>query len=1062
MSLFQKSVINKYLSNQDQEELSTAYKRFKKFYSDSERIENIKQLKEENYQTRFLDDIFCKVLGYTLIPDKNYNLTTEYKNETDSKKADGAILKDGKAIGVIELKSTKTVNLESITNQAFNYKNNQSKCKYVITSNFEKLNFYIDNATEWEEFNLFALTEKDFALFYLLLNHKNLLNDVPLQIKKQSRLHEENISDKFYKDYSQFKHKIYNNLVKNNPQYDKLVLFKKSQKLLDRVLFILFAEDSGLVPPNAISKIVDQYEQLKELDEEQTLYSRFIKFFHHLNVGHKYKTYSLPAYNGGLFKEDEILDNVHIDDEILLDDMLHLSSYDFSTEVDVNILGHIFEHSLTEIEEITAELEGTLVEREKSKRKKDGIFYTPKYITKYIVDNTIGALCNEKKKELNLNEIDEQILENSKTKRGSLTAKAEKIFNNLDKYREYILSLKILDPACGSGAFLNQALDFLINEHKWIDEHKASLLKEAFTISEYEKETVENNIYGVDINEEAVEIAKLSLWLRTAKKGRKLSTLSNNIKCGNSLINDPNIAGEKAFNWNEEFKEIMSNGGFDVVIGNPPYFSLSTFNKLFQDELKLNYINGDRFSDIYCLFYELGIKLLKVNGQISYITSNQWLQSQYGKILREYFLKNIDPIELINFGGYKVFKDATVDSSIFIGKKTPCNFNLNACHIKSDFDESDDIVSYIRSRMIKISDLSNGRWQIIDKSIRKIRKKISNDKPKLKEHDVEILRGILTGFNKAFIINTKTKEDLCKNNHENLKIIKPLLRGRDIHRYKIDWNGLWLINTHNGYKGIPRIEIENYPSIKTHLDKFISEITKRADQGKTPYNLRNCTYLDLMNKEKIIYPETTVRRAEFYRDRENYFIDKTAFMIVGNNLGYYQSILASKLLQWFLEYDLRSLGKNSIQYSKIFIENTPIPKTEDTITNRFNAKSNFILNNENIIQQRKGKFVNRLIDNFELEKISPKLQSFYEYDFNQFRNELKKQKVELSLKQQDEWEDYFNEYKTEINQLQEQITKTDNEIDVMVYKLYNLTYDEVKIVDPNFFLSEEEYNQNKL
>ncbi|MEE9430487.1 MAG: DNA methyltransferase, partial [Melioribacteraceae bacterium] len=579
MSLFQKSVVNKYLSNQDSLVVTKAYNKFKEFYGDAERIENIKLLKEENYQEGFLREIFVQVLGYTINPDKNYNLTTEYKNETDSKKADGAILQDGNAIGVIELKSTKTVNLESIIKQAFNYKNHQSKCRYVITSNFEKLNFYIDNATEWEEFNLFTITEDEFKFFYLLLNSNNLLTDLPLKLKEESRLHEENISDKLYKDYSKFKQKIYNNLVKNNPQYDKLILFKKSQKLLDRMLFILFAEDSGLVPPNAISKIVDQWKKFTELDEPVTLYSRFIKLFNHLNVGHKYPTYSLPAYNGGLFSEDEILDNVKIDDEVLLDDILHLSAYNFNTEIDVNILGHIFEHSLTEIEEVTAEIEGTLVEREKSKRKKDGIFYTPKYITKYIVDNTVGALCNEKKKELCLDIIDETILENSKTKKGTLTKKAKELFDNLDIYREYVLSLKILDPACGSGAFLNQALEFLIEEHKWIDEHKSSLLKEGFSISEYEKDIVEHNLFGVDINEEAVEIAKLSLWLRTAKKGRKLSTLSNNIKCGNSLIDDPEVAGDKAFNWSEEFKEIMSSGGFDVVIGNPPYVDNRGFNK---------------------------------------------------------------------------------------------------------------------------------------------------------------------------------------------------------------------------------------------------------------------------------------------------------------------------------------------------------------------------------------------------------------------------------------------------------------------------------------------------
>ena len=175
------------------------------FYGDAERIENIRLLKEENYQEGFLREIFVDVLGYTINPNKNYNLTTEYKNLTDSKKADGAILLDGKAIGVIELKSTKTPDLESIRDQAFNYKNNQPNCRFVITSNFEKLRFYIDNATEWEEFNLFELDLENFRKFYLFLSKESIFNGITIKLKDESKLHEEDITSKLYKDYSVFK-----------------------------------------------------------------------------------------------------------------------------------------------------------------------------------------------------------------------------------------------------------------------------------------------------------------------------------------------------------------------------------------------------------------------------------------------------------------------------------------------------------------------------------------------------------------------------------------------------------------------------------------------------------------------------------------------------------------------------------------------------------------------------------------------------------------------------------------------------------------------------------------
>ena len=1046
MSLLQKSVLNKYLNTLDSAEVDKAYLNFNQFYGDEERIENIKLLKEENYQEGFLREIFVDVLGYTINPNKNYNLTTEFKNETDSKKADGAILLDSKAIGVIELKSTKTTDMESIIDQAFNYKNHQTGCKYVITSNFEKLRFYIDNATEFEEFYLFDMDLERFKIFYLLLSKENIFNNIPAKIKKESQLHEEDISDKLYKDYSEFKYKIYRNLIKNNTQYNKLILFQKSQKLLDRILFILFAEDSGLVPPNAISEIIDQWKTLIELDEKKSLYSRFVKFFHHLDVGHKYTKFELPAYNGGLFKKDDVLDNVFIDDEVLLEDALKLSGYDYSTEVDVNILGHIFEHSISEIEEITAELEGTEKDTSKSKRKKEGVFYTPKYITKYIVENTIGELCNAKKKELNLDEIDEEILENSRTAKGKLTKKAETLFNNLQSYREYILSLKILDPACGSGAFLNQALDFLIEEHKWIDEQRSRLLKESLLIVEYQKNILEQNLYGVDINEEAVEIAKLSLWLRTARKGRKLSDLSKNIKCGNSLIDNPEVAGDKAFNWENEFPDIMKNGGFDVVIGNPPYVSAKHI-KQYSEFFLLNYKSHDNGADLYCYFYEKALSLLKELGEMGFISSNKFFRANYGKGLRSVLNKN-QIRKILDFGELPIFQDASTFPAIILIRKIKLNAKIEYFQITKEFLENFPTKIDELKISLEKEAVVNDYWSFLNKPSNELLEKIQLNKTNIGQFSKgRIRRGILTGFNEAFIIDGKKKNELIKEDRNSTDLIKPFVAGNDVRKYLIDFKDKFLILTKIG------VDIEKYPAIFNHLKNYQEKLEIRQDQGNYWWELRACDYYEEFHKPRIIYGQFLKSNYFTPTDEEIYF-GSNHYMLVLNEyktaLGV-SVILNSKLFFWYMSQLAGVLGDANkggrlIMQKSHFVK-FPLPQKINNEINRMTKLAEIETSMNKEINLLKKRWLNRISNNLGLQELSTKITEFYNHDFKTFLDELKKKKVTLTLKEQDEWEEYFNEHKQKILELQYQIDQTDREIDQLVYQLYGLTEEEIKIVE---------------
>ena len=295
MALFQPSVLKSKLSMLDEAAVEKAYKKYKTYFWNTTIQENIKSAKEEQFQATFLNELFVSILGYTLFPNPNPNLTTEFKNEKNARKADGAILKDGRAVGVIELKGTNTKDLESIRQQAFDYKANHKGCVYVITSNFEKLRFYINDATEFEEFDLFTLSRDRFNLLYLCLHLEHVLNDVPLAIKEQSIAEEEEITKAFYKDYSVFKRELYRDLVRNNSKTVKeklstnidvdeqveiarleknvkLTLFQKSQKLIDRFLFVFFAEDRMLLPANSTLQILDKWKNDWDFGDERPLY----------------------------------------------------------------------------------------------------------------------------------------------------------------------------------------------------------------------------------------------------------------------------------------------------------------------------------------------------------------------------------------------------------------------------------------------------------------------------------------------------------------------------------------------------------------------------------------------------------------------------------------------------------------------------------------------------------------------------------------------------------------------------------------------------------------------
>ena len=1042
MGLFQKSVEKKYLNELDSKLIDTKYEAFQKYFGNPEIQENIKNSKEEQFQEGFLRELFVNILGYILKPNPGFNLTTEQKNVSDSKKADGAILKDDSAVAVIELKSTDTTDLDAVESQAFGYKNHHPNCDYVITSNFEKLRFYIQDAVDYIEFDLFNLNKKQFSLLWLCLSKDNVLNDIPKRIKESSVLKEEDVTKKLYADYSTFRKEIYNNLVEKNPNTDKLLLFNKTQKLLDRFLFIFFAEDRLLLPPNSISEIVQQWVDLKEkYDEYFPLYHRFKKYFGYLNTGHKGKKYEIFPYNGGLFAPDEVLDNISIDDDILYKHTLQLSKYDFETDVDVNILGHIFEHSLSEIEIIQAEIKGENVEQQKTRRKKEGIFYTPKYITKYIVENTVGKLCEEKKAELGI--VDEEYAKGRRNRKKDIVRSLD---NTLTQYRDWLLSLTILDPACGSGAFLNQALDFLIKEHQKIDNLRAQLLGGSIVFSDITTDILENNIYGVDLNEESVEIAKLSLWLRTAQKGRKLNKLNNNIKCGNSLIDDPEVAGEKAFAWQKEFPEIFENGGFDVVIGNPPYVRAELLGGI-REYLEKNYSVFNPSGDLFTYFYEKSFQLLKKQTGIFGFISNTFDKTTAGVTLREYLQNNVKFLKYVDFTEVQIFEGATTYPIILIAQNDFDSSN-SFRYIKIPHKQQGKIID-IEQQIpvtVKQSTLEKDNWSF--KSIEEVNliNKIQ-DFNNIKDVYGKCYYGIKTALNKAFII-PKTYSD---SEH-----VKPIYEGKELAKWKcppiaqqlILFKSKWTKSVYGNdiseEEALEKVK-KDFPNLLEHILPFKEKAKKRYDKGEFFWELRNCSYYDLFEKSKIIFPNLQNTNKFAFDDIGAYINAPAVFLPTDDK--FLTAILNSKLIWYFLKSICVVRSGGYVEVKPQYFEQIPIPE----IPNSF--KEILLENTEKIMELTRekqnidNKFKKLLSNNFSGIKINKKLNNWVNLSFNDFKKELKKQKFKLTLDLESEWLDYFDKQKDKYNDIVSEIHSLEKETDQKVYELYGLRDKEIKIVE---------------
>ena len=1041
--------------------------------------------KEEEFQGEFLNDIFSLILGAVNKSSGNdeWNLQRESKTKIDGQKADGVIGffdVNGKddVRAVIELKGP-TISLDqrqkrsgdtrTPVEQAFNYAPKYGKnCQWVIVSNYKEIRLYRSNdMTEYEVFFLENLKDDlEFQKFIYILSFEALVGTAnkkakALELSEEYQKNQIEIEKKFYNEYRNIRLHIFENMKENNPETDENTLLEKVQKLLDRFLFICFCEDKGLLEKDFFNTI------LKKGKDFGSIFDIFTIFCNWINLGNPKE--NISHFNGGLFKNDDVLNSLNIDDKVF-EELKKISDYDFDSDLNVNILGHIFEQSISDIEELKKSISGEEFDQKKSKRKKDGIFYTPQYITKYIVENSIKNWLDDKRKELGeddlpkLNEKD-YIFDIAKK---NYTKNYRKHIEFWQQYREAVRNIKIIDPACGSGAFLITAFEFLLNYNKYLDDKIFDLVGTSDLFSDRTKEILQNNIFGVDLNKESVEITKLSLWLKTADKNKTLASLENNIKCGNSLIDDPEIAGNLAFNWEKEFPEIFANGGFDIVVGNPPYvkedIGKNAFNGLHQ------HLCYQGKMDLWYFFGWLALTISKKeSAYISFIAPNNWITNDGASKFRNKINDCATIFEYIDFNNLMIFEEAQIQTMIYIMKNDNKleKYKFKYSKILNNKIAKEEIMHFLQkleNNNFEYFDVDINRVDYKDKLFNFNSEKNRNVLNKIKANanfylkKEEIFSGIDIGQD---FINAKSLEILGDDfkigdgifnlseeeynsynffNNEK-EIIKPFYTTKEVNRYYFnEKNKYWVIYTTSKFKN-PQ-EIIDYPNIKKHLDKFSKVITS----DNKPYGLHRARNEEIFKGEKILSIRKHERPAFSYVTLDTY-VNRTFNIIKTDrvNLKYLLVLLNSKLTKFWLK------EKGKMQGDIFQVDITPIISIPLIIVSKdqeaFISLSEKMLSLNRELQDLSQKFQRMLLRKFDLEKLSTKLQEWYLLDFSDFIKELKRLKVKLSLSQESEWEEYFLEEKSKAIAIDSEIKNTDKEIDSMVYRLYDLTDEEIKIIE---------------
>jgi len=965
---------------------------------------------EVSLHGEFLQDIFRHVLGYRSITEAGgaaWELHPEKTVSPGGGQADAALgffAGDSSAIfAPIELKGAMTDLDREMTrgytpvDQGWRYMIETSDCRWVIVSNYKETRLYHLNQTKrsYERFLLEELEDVEaFKRFYFLLCRDNFLPAEPGSISVIADLLDESareqtkITDKLYRQYKILRSRIFDHLTINYPDHNPIFLLEKTQKILDRFLFIAFAEDRGLLPRDSIKKA------FKNIDDyfKRPKWENFKVMFRWIDQGNPGMNF--PAYNGGLFHSDPDLDALDLPDE-LIETFAVLSEYDFEDEVSVLILGHIFEQSISDLEEMRLQATKTADRSSKkvSKRKRDGVFYTPLFVTRYIVEQAVGRTLAEKQTAaFALHDPDNQ--------RGAAKKKAAQIAA-WEAYADALTKVRIIDASCGSGAFLLAAFDYLLHEYEQVNAELAALRGGQTSLFDLNKTILNHNLYGVDLNQESVEITRLSLWLRTAEKGKALTDLDHNIRCGNSIIADPAL-DPRAFDWKDAFPEVFAEGGFDIVLGNPPYVRQELLSP-FKSNLESRYSSYHGVADLYTYFYELGVRLLKKGGRLSYIVTNKWMRSGYGEPLRGFFADSCVFEDVLDFGHAPIFQEADVFPCIVVLQKPDATPNIddmgqkgdvqkpepeapvNVCPVPREVLPGLNLAQYVEREAYPVpwKRFSEKSWSLEPPAVDALMDKIRRVGVPLKEYlGTKPMYGIKTGFMKAFVIDKETQERLVRIDPKASEIIKPCFRGQDIKRWHPNWNNLWIILAHN------TLDINRYPSVKNHLEFFRTKLEARAGKQEWWQWQASPEYVDLFKEPKIFYQDLCFHPRFCFYPSEAY-TETTCFFLPTND-SWLLSVLNSPMMWAFLWRNTIHGKDEVLRLKNIYMEKIPIIQPTESVLSEVQTSVPRLIEITETDQESVKVILDWLQMEFGVEKPGLKLGDFSSLTADEFVAEVKK------------------------------------------------------------------------